>query len=184
MPFDGVRLSKTVSHALRHQPWLYELEPDEEGWVPIEDLLAALRERHMWRTLSEVDLAAMVEGSDKQRYELRDGRIRALYGHSLPGKLSREPAGPPAILYHGTSPGAVASILAGGLRPMGRQYVHLSIDEVTALQVGRRKSSHPIILTIAAGDAYENGVPFYRGNDLVWLADTIAAPYIRVGKGQ
>jgi len=28
---DMDTLSKAVSHALRHEPWLYELEQDEEG---------------------------------------------------------------------------------------------------------------------------------------------------------
>ena len=29
-------LSKEVSYALRHAPWEYELEMDEEGWVSID----------------------------------------------------------------------------------------------------------------------------------------------------
>jgi putative RNA 2'-phosphotransferase len=37
-------LSRAVSHALRHEPWLYELKLDEAGWAPIDQLLAALRE--------------------------------------------------------------------------------------------------------------------------------------------
>lgn len=183
MPFDPTRLSKTVSHALRHQPWLYELEPDPEGWVPVEDLLTALRHRKAWRALEARDIALMVERSDKRRYELRDGRIRALYGHSLPGKLARDPAHPPSLLYHGTSPPAAESILVEGLQPMGRQYVHLSADQDTASQVGRRKSPHPVVLTISAGTACEHGVTFYRGNDLVWLADSIPANYITAGTG-
>lgn len=28
-------LSKEISYALRHAPWEYELELDEEGFVPI-----------------------------------------------------------------------------------------------------------------------------------------------------
>ena len=32
-------LSKEVSYALRHAPWEYELEMDEEGQVNIEQLL-------------------------------------------------------------------------------------------------------------------------------------------------
>lgn len=178
MPLDYTRLSKTVSHALRHQPWLYELEPDAEGWVPIADLLTALRERRVWHDLDAADIAAMVAQSDKRRYEMCDGRIRALYGHSLPGKLAREAARPPAVLYHGTGPAAARSILAAGLRPMGRQYVHLSVDRGTALQVGRRKSPHPIILAIDAAGAFAHGVPFYRGNDLVWLADAIPPHFV------
>jgi len=31
-------LSRIVSHALRHEPWVYELELDEEGWVQMDAL--------------------------------------------------------------------------------------------------------------------------------------------------
>lgn len=37
-------LSKEISYALRHAPWEYELELDEEGFVPIEQLIHALNE--------------------------------------------------------------------------------------------------------------------------------------------
>ncbi|HZX88363.1 MAG TPA: RNA 2'-phosphotransferase [Reyranella sp.] len=36
-------LSRAVSHALRHEPWLYELELDEEGWTSVDALIAALQ---------------------------------------------------------------------------------------------------------------------------------------------
>lgn len=29
------RLSKEVSYALRHAPWEYELEIDDQGWVSV-----------------------------------------------------------------------------------------------------------------------------------------------------
>ena len=178
---EMIRLSKTIAHALRHAPWLYELELDEEGWVPVEDLLAALREhRRAWRDLSEKDIAELIARSDKQRYELRGGRIRALYGHSLPGRLARTPAPPPDMLYHGTSERALDAIRVEGLKPMGRQYVHLSTDEETALQVARRKRGRPVILRIRAAEAHRAGVAFYRGNDKVWLADSVPPAFIIV----
>ena len=136
-------LSRAISHALRHEPWLYELEIDEEGWADIGALLTALRqELPAWRNLEEHDLAAMIRSSSKQRHELASGRIRALYGHSIPGKLSKTPAAPPTCLFHGTSPASVAAIRNDGLLPMARQYVHLSIDRETAMAVGRRKSPY------------------------------------------
>lgn len=61
---------------------------------------------------------------------------------------------------------------------MGRQYVHLSMDTITAKQVGKRKTPKPVILQVRADDAYKAGVPFYRGNDLVWLADVVAPEFI------
>lgn len=35
-------LSKEISYALRHAPWEYELEMEEEGWVLVEQLVRAL----------------------------------------------------------------------------------------------------------------------------------------------
>ena len=40
---DFVKLSKEVSYALRHAPWEYELELDENGFVPIEQLLKFIK---------------------------------------------------------------------------------------------------------------------------------------------
>jgi putative RNA 2'-phosphotransferase len=172
-------VSRAISHALRHEPWLYELELDDAGWVPVDELLAALRaEKPAWAGLNEADLQQMMAEASKQRYEMQDGRIRALYGHSTPQKLLKEPAEPPAVLFHGTAPKIVALIRKDGLKPMGRQYVHLSADTATAVQVGRRKASAPEILRIRAGAAHDAGVRFYRGNDLVWLADAVAPQFI------
>lgn len=180
-----LHLSKVVSHALRHEPWLYELEIDDEGWVPVEELLSALRtEKSEWLALKEADLVEMIAYSDKERHELSEGRIRALYGHSVPGKLLKQRAEPPSTLYHGTSPEAAEWIKTDGIRPMGRQYVHLSLDVAIAEQVGRRKARMPILLAVKANEAYAEGVYFYRGNELVWLSDYIPAKFIHemVGK--
>ena len=64
------RLSKEISYALRHTPWEYELEMDEEGWVPVEQLLDALHKDEEWRNLSENDLVIMIQKSEKKRYEI------------------------------------------------------------------------------------------------------------------
>jgi putative RNA 2'-phosphotransferase len=177
-------LSRAVSHALRHEPWLYELELDDEGWADVGALLTALhRESPIWSDLAVPDLAEMIRVSSKQRHEMVNGRIRALYGHSLPGKLHRTPAVPPVELFHGTAPLSVPAIRDGGLLPMGRQYVHLSLDRDTAIAVGRRKAPEPIILVVKADDASKAGVVFYAGNDKVWLADRVPPEFIEIGQG-
>jgi putative RNA 2'-phosphotransferase len=176
-----VLLSKVLAHALRHEPWLYELELDAEGWVPLEDVLAALRaSRPAWTGLARSHVEQMLATADKQRYELDGARIRARYGHSLPGRLLRTPAAPPPVLYHGTSPAAAERIAREGLRPMGRQYVHLSADRPMAEQVGRRKAEQPVIVEVAAREAYAAGVAFYDGNPRVWLADVVPPEFMRL----
>lgn len=174
-------LSRVVSHALRHQPWLYELELDEEGWSPLGVLLSALHTVGPgWRGVTRADLADMVATSDKRRHEIDGDRIRALYGHSLPGRILMVETPPPQTLYHGTSPQAWASISEHGLRPMTRQYVHLSNDLDTATAVGRRKSPEPVVLAVAARRGAAEGVRFFRGNEVVWLALDVPSRFVGV----
>lgn len=176
---DYQSLSRTVSHALRHEPWLYELELDDAGWVPLTALLAALRaERKEWRDLAVADLIEMIARSEKKRHEIDGDCIRAFYGHSLPGKLSKQRSAPPAWLYHGTSPKTAALIRQSGLLPMERQYVHLSVDTETAMQVGGRKAGAPVLLKVDAAAAHAAGTAFYHGNEMVWLADEVPAEFI------
>jgi len=176
---DYVRLSKTIAHALRHAPWLYELDLDEEGWTPVANLLAGLRrQRRAWHDLTEEDLRAMMARPGKKRFEMREGKIRALYGHASEVRIRKKSAAPPGRLYHGTAPKTAAVIVREGLKPMNRQYVHLSADEETAREVGRRKAQRPVILTVRAAEAHECGVSFYQGNEMVWLADHVPPDFI------
>ena len=171
-------LSKMLSHALRHEPWVYELELDDEGWVATSQLLESLRSIDGWGDLEELDIERMIASSEKQRHEIRGDQIRAIYGHSVPGKLSRKPATPPEFLFHGTKPEIVEAIRANGLRPMARQNVHLSSDEPTAIEVAKRKSKAPLLLRVRSLEASTNGVAFYLGNDKVWLADEVPSRFI------
>lgn len=171
-------LSKEISYALRHAPWEYELEMDEEGWVPVEQLLDALHREEKWKNIGEADLRRMIDESEKKRHEIKDKKIRAFYGHSIPMKILKEEKMPPDILYHGTARRFMKSIMENGLLPQSRQYVHLSKDLETAENVGKRHDNKPCILIIDAKRAWSEGVKFYLGNEKVWLADTIPSKYI------
>jgi putative RNA 2'-phosphotransferase len=150
---DLTAISRILSHALRHEPWLYDLELDAEGWTPVEAMLAALRaERDDWRDVTADDLAEVIATSTKRRHEMVGGRIRALYGHSVPDKLARVAPPPPERLDHGNSP--------------------------DALEVERRKHPQPVLLLVNAAEAATAGVPFYVGNDKVWLADRMPWQFI------
>lgn len=172
-------LSREISYALRHAPWEYELEMDEEGWVPVEQLLDALHRTEKWSNISEKDLKDMIERSEKKRHELADGKIRAFYGHSIPQKILKVEKTPPNVLYHGTARRFLDSINEKGLLPRSRQYVHLSQDIETAENVGKRHDDKPVVLVIDAKRAWDDGIKFYIGNEKVWLAEAIPSKYIR-----
>lgn len=176
---DYTKLSKEISYALRHAPWEYELELDNNGFVSVNQLITAINESHKYdRPVTFEDLEHIIETSDKKRHEIQGNNIRALYGHSVPMHISKEKIKPPDILYHGTTHKAAELIIHDGLKPMGRQYVHLSVDIDTAVQVGKRRDKSPVILTIDAGRAHNEGIIFYKGNDKVILADYIPEKYI------
>jgi putative RNA 2'-phosphotransferase len=200
---DLAKLSHILSYALRHNPLKYNLVLDKEGWTSIGELLIALSLHHhvhdhhrsnRWlRNIEKKNLEKMIARSDKVRFEIKNDKIRALYGHSssfLPfTKIRKIDSKPPDILYHGTSPSAAKNIMSEGLRPMNRQYVHLSTDKHTALQVGKRKTiskneeHEPIIIAISAIEAYNTGVyHFYQASDSVWLSDYIHPNFMELLK--
>ena len=174
-----VHLSKLISYALRHAPWEFELEMDAEGWVPVEQLIDALHKENDWKSLTQEDIQRMIDASDKKRFEIVGGRIRAFYGHSIPMKILKIKSEPPEVLYHGTARRFMESIMENGLSPQSRQYVHLSQDIETAHSVGKRHDGKPCILVIDSLKAWNDGIPFYYGNEKVWLADTVPPIYIK-----
>ena len=176
-----VDLSKEISYALRHAPWEYELELDEKGFVPIAQLLHALNESNGYdRGIVQADLEQIIATSEKKRHEIVGDKIRALYGHSVPQIIKKEPGIPPAVLYHGTTHKASPQILQDGLKPMQRQYVHLSVDVDSATRVGKRRDGNPVILKIDTEAAQKAGIQFFIGNDKVWLCNRVPKECITV----
>jgi putative RNA 2'-phosphotransferase len=181
MTVKAEAISRVASHALRHAPADYGLQLDEQGWVPIDELIDVMRKQGSeWASISRLDLQTMIETSAKQRHEISGDRIRAIYGHSLSTEIEHVAAKPPRVLFHGTSPRAWEAIQLDGLRPMRRQQVHLAADVATAIAVGKRKANPPIILVVSAHEALQSGSRFWLGNDTIWLADFVAAAHIAV----
>jgi putative RNA 2'-phosphotransferase len=178
MLINYLELSKTISYALRHAPEYYNLELDNEGWVSLTDLLAALNEKHL--NVTKENIIEMVAIADKKRHQILEGKIRAYYGHSTNEKIIKKLQTPPDILYHGTIAGSLSNILEKGLLPMNRQYVHLSINQEMANEVARRRKGERVILKINAQEAFLNGIPFYKEENDVWLAESISAKYISI----
>jgi putative RNA 2'-phosphotransferase len=117
-------------------------------------------------------------GDDKHRFEVTENRIRARYGHSFAQPIRYEPCPPPPVLYHGTSRRSLAAIRRDGLRPMGRQYVHLSPDPETATRVGARHDEQPAVLTVRAAEAHAAGVVFHQADEVVYLAKCVPAQFV------
>ncbi len=165
-------LSKLITKVLRHTPADFGIVLDpEDGSCPVDSLLEAIQAQPKWSWVKTEDIEQVVHNSDKQRFEIEGGRIRARYGHSH-DKVRYAPGEPPTILYHGTNKKALPSIMKEGLRPMSRQYVHLSEGTHFATLAGSRRGEL-VILKVDTGHAKQLGITFYYAGNEVWLADRV-----------
>lgn len=94
--------------------------------------------------------------------------------------LFKETIIPPDVLYYGATHKTLSSIMNGGLKPTGRQYVYLSVDINTAVQFCKSRDYSLVILKIDAAKAHKDGIKFYKGSEKVILADYIPKQYIAI----
>lgn len=172
------RTSKFLSLVLRHRPEHIGIALDSAGWVDVDELLAAAGRSGF--ALDRATLERVVADNDKRRFAFSDdgARIRASQGHSVAVELGLEPQAPPDVLFHGTATRFLDSIRREGLSPGSRTHVHLSEDEATAVEVGRRHGK-PAVLRIDAGGMHRDGHAFVRSENGVWLTPAVPAGYIR-----
>ena len=177
------KLGKFLSLVLRHNPQAAGITLDEHGWADVQELLDGVR--HSGRQIDIETLERIVRENNKQRYSFNADhtKIRANQGHSLRVDVELTEAKPPRYLYHGTARRSLSAIRQEGIRKMSRQYVHLSSDFQTAIEVGRRHGS-PVVLTINAEAMAQDGVIFYRSENGVWLCEHVAPEYFSIeGQG-
>lgn len=177
-PTTLVDTSKYLSYVLRHAPESIGLALDREGWVALDDLLAAAA--GAGRPLARDVVLEVVATSDKKRFTLSpDGRlIRAAQGHSTASvAITHAPKTPPHRLYHGTATRFLEAILAQGLTPRSRHHVHLSPDRDTAATVGRRHGQL-VVLVVDTAAMLAQGHTFHQADNGVWLTASVPPEFL------
>jgi len=174
------RLVRVLAFALRHHPLRFGVGLDDDGFADLDELVVGIRFSHYdWATIDREQVEDAVRGTDPGRFEVRDGLVRARYGHSValgtPGELQT----PPDVLMHGTSADAVTMVLATGLRPMNRAFVHLTSNADYAAQVVTAKGGG-VVLRVRAEEATAEGIEFYQANAHVWLAREVPSRFLRM----
>jgi putative RNA 2'-phosphotransferase len=173
-----IQTSKFLSMVLRHKPEVIHVTMDNNGWVDIDELIGNAKKFKNMQLPKEL-LTEIVKKDDKQRYimDTEKNKIRANQGHSIPIDLGLEPQIPPDELYHGTAARFLESIMENGIKPMSRQYVHLSRTVEIAETVGKRHGK-PVVLKINTKAMYAEGHKFYLSENKVWLVDYVPKEYI------
>lgn len=174
-------LSKFISLVLRHRPAEYGLTLDHDGFTTFDRLLAVVRERFSGEVVpSDIELVIAGDEHGKKRFEMIDGRVRAVFGHSTgTPQITYPTVQPPDTLYHGTVRRFVQQILLEGLKPQSRQYVHLTTNREEAEGVGRRHGRDFVMLVIRAADAHVSGVTFFQADQERFLVRHIPPEFIK-----
>ena len=168
---DKNERSKYLALILRHKPELVNVELMKDGWVDLQKLI-----RNTDFTMNELE--DIVKSDNKGRYQFSNDKkyIRAVQGHSKKVDIEFKEFIPTKELYHGTSERFLESILKDGIKKMNRQYVHLSINEDIAMNVGKRHGK-PIVIEINTIEMRNDGYKFFIADNGVILTDHVPTKY-------
>ncbi len=172
MPQSNLKASKRLSYLLRHSrtPLYIDLKG---GWASVKTILQVLN-------ISREELEIIVREDEKGRYsfDTTGTRIRANQGHSIPNvEIPMEQPDPPEFLYHGTATHFLDDIMQDGLKPMKRQWVHISPDYQTALRVGSRHGK-PVVLRMHAQAFVKAGHKLFRSANGVWQVAAVPTQFL------
>lgn len=174
------RIVRVLTFALRHQPRRFGVALDDQGFAGLDELVVGIRFSHYdWATLDRKQVEEAVRNTDPGRFEVRDGFVRARYGHSVALGSPGEVRPPPDVLLHGTTTDAAATVRTTGLRPMNRAFVHLTSDPDYAAQVVAAKGGG-VVVRVRAGEASAAGVVFFQANPHVWLSRDVPSPFLHI----
>lgn len=169
--------SRFISLILRHKPETIGISLDEHGWANVDELIAGIAKTYEFN----MDILEKIVLTDsKQRYSFNEDKtlIRANQGHSIPVDVELEEVEPPVELWHGTGEKYAVSIDEQGLIPKSRLYVHLSKDEDTAVNVGKRHGK-PVLYIVKAVEMYKDGYKFFLSKNGVWLTKEVPVKYLK-----
>jgi putative RNA 2'-phosphotransferase len=170
------RLGRFISGLLRHFPDRFDLQMDKNGWVNFESLVRVVRRKYKWA--NKWIVKALIYSDEKKRYELREDKIRARYGHSVKVKLDDMPEAEESILYYGTSEEEAQRLLEIGIKPVNQTFVHLSTTVEKSEEVAKLRTDNPIILVVDAKKIKEMGIRVIKANDLIALVEQVPAECI------
>ncbi|XP_061135737.1 tRNA 2'-phosphotransferase 1 [Syngnathus typhle] len=173
-----VRLSKTMSYALRHGANQMGLHLNSDGYLSVRDLLA----HPQFHSYKLEDVERVVASNDKQRFKLRphpeDGHleIRANQGHTMQvSNLELKPvwAGSPDCpveAVHGSYMRNWCSIQRQGLSRMKRMHIHLApgLPQEDGVISGMRKDCD-LAIFIDIPKALADGIEFFWSENRVLL---------------
>jgi putative RNA 2'-phosphotransferase len=165
-------LEKTLRYVLGVAPDEFGLCPNPDGYIPLKELIMALRDDPDWRGLSEGRILELSNLPLNQSIlEIKDKSIRILPELSeLPPSISPE-LKPPKLLYFGLKPSAWPAVFKYGLGPKpGESHLKLFPTKEMALKVAQRFCQNPFIITVTLALTVKDGTVINPYSENLWLS--------------
>ncbi|MBW1708440.1 MAG: RNA 2'-phosphotransferase [Deltaproteobacteria bacterium] len=170
-------LSRMLAYILGRRPDEFGLFTDEEGFISIKELLIALREEEGWSFVRESHLETLIREPEDTSFEIVGKQVRVAPEDSHLELGPFPEATPPALLYYAARRKAYPAIHQHGLKPGQWPWVPLFQTKEMALRVGSRREIQPILLTIQAAKASQQGTIFYRSQELIYLVKELSPKF-------
>lgn len=172
-----VEKSKKLSYILRHNPSSAKLTLGKNGYVNVSELLANT-------DITPEELNEIVSNDAKGRYKFNEDKtlIRANQGHSVSVKIEFKSLPPVIPLFHGTVQHLFELIKKSKkIKKMNRNFVHLSADLETAINVGKRHKSNKnekiVVIVLDTKRMYDDKINFFLSDNGVWLTEDVDEKY-------
>jgi putative RNA 2'-phosphotransferase len=173
-------LGRVMTGILRHFPEKYGLTVDERGWIELPKLVQSISGHHRgYHWLRVHHLVGIAESDAKGRYEVKEDRVRATYGHTVDVNLDLPTENIPESLFYPVTTEEAAIVLEVGLKPSDRKKVHLSRTAADAKAAGSVRTPNPIILAVDTRKARDQGIIIMQAGKTVFLVDAVPADLLR-----
>ena len=168
---DPKQLYKLLTYILGCRPDEFGLVPDENGFVPVKDLIKSIGEEPGWGYVRKSHLNEVLLLYRNHPFDLKGTSIKTTNPREPLRAASVDDV--PKLLYHSVRRKAYPVVCRRGIMPMGQHHVFLAISEELALRMGRRRDPRPVLLTVQARRAIEEGVAFRRQGELLYSVDHV-----------
>lgn len=178
-------IQRAILCRLRHRNQTSDLSHDYFGLVRVNEFTRCIESRFQnvglcrFRKRFQICIEELVE---LEKIEFRCEKIRALYGHSLPGVIVGEMKWPNFPLYHATRRQHLDSILKHGLQSQSRTWVHLTTDSRYAAKIlaNHDYEEGSVLLSVTPVLLEDSDVTFRKTNSHVWLASWVPPFAIKI----
>ncbi len=168
------KLGKIIEYILLHRPDEFGLFLNDDGGLPIKELLWALHEEAGWKHVRIGHLKEVSHSDLRLAFTVDESLISPKRASST----ARPSEVPPRLLFFAAKRKAYPVILKHGLRAGGRPYLPLATTKEMAYRIGKRRDPKPILLIVQSAQAHDSGHKFFNGGEFIYLVKTLPPTFI------